>query len=523
MLAFFLKILICLLIAGAIGYTVAWLWRGLELTRLREQNYRLTSDLSARDNQVSAAQSQVQDLRAKLALIETDMADSEARNKELLNALSDEQQRTSQASDRLRIEQDQHRTALGIAAQRNAELEKSSAQYAQSVRQKESEIASLGLQLTPLLALPAALSARDSDIQAAHLKHDEAVSARAQFERELAASRNALETLRLENEQQLGRRAQRIAELEESSASERSRLADLEALTIRRASEVQALKTDLASLTSLPAKIAANDAELQALQQKLAESTQALRSKDQELGAARARIESEVTAARGRSEGDVAQLKSRLAALSSDMQSRDGTLSTLRVELDAARKTLDSRSALLRDSESSKLASANALKAKDAELARMRAEISTLNILPGRITSLQADLNSGRQKISELQAELTDLQAQLTELQNVRELTNQRPPRQFASVPGQIDDLKHIYGVGPALEKVLQGLGVYQFKQVALWNQDDIAFFDAQLHEFHGSIEREHWVRSAQEEHYKKYGEWLGDGPPTMTLPETNR
>jgi predicted flap endonuclease-1-like 5' DNA nuclease len=516
MLAFFLKILLCLLLAAAIGYVVAWLLRGLALGRLREQNYRLTSDLSARDNQVSAAQSQVQDLRAKQSLIERELADSEARTKELLNALSDEQQRTTKANEQLRLEQEQHRLALAAATQRGQDLEQASARLALSIGEKESEISRLGLQLTPLLALPAALSARDSDIQAAQSRHDEAIAARAQFERELTASRNALEALRRENEEQLGRRAQRIAELEGLVASDKARLADLEALTLRRAAEVQTLRSDLAGLAALPATLATRDAELKELQQKFSDTTQSLRNKDQELNTARTRIEAELNAARGRSDGDLSQLKSRLATLASETQSRESTLSTLRVELDAARKTLESRSALLRDSEAAQLNAANVLKAKDAELARMRAEISTLNILPGKLSSIQSELATGRQRISSLEVELA-------ELHKARESTNQRPPRQFATAPGQIDDLKHIYGVGPALEKTLQSLGVYQFKQVALWNPDDVAFFDRQLHEFHGRIEREHWVRSAQEEHYKKYGEWLGDGPPTMTLPETNR
>ena len=248
MLAFFLKILPCLLVAAAIGYLVAWLLRGLALSRLREQNYRLTSDLSARDNQVLAAQSQVQDLRAKQASIEHEVADYETKNKELQATISEQDQRNAQSAEALRLEQERHRTAIATAAQRQKELEQASAQLSQTVGQKESEISRLGLQLAPLLALPIALSTRESEINAIRLKHDEAVTAQAIFERELIASRSALDMLRREKEEQLTRRSMHITELEDQAASDKTRLADLEALTIRRATEAQALVADIKTL-----------------------------------------------------------------------------------------------------------------------------------------------------------------------------------------------------------------------------------------------------------------------------------
>ncbi len=82
------------------------------------------------------------------------------------------------------------------------------------------------------------------------------------------------------------------------------------------------------------------------------------------------------------------------------------------------------------------------------------------------------------------------------------------------------DDLTCIYGVGPVLAKMLHRLGIHQFKQVAQWSEADIDFFDAQLERFRGRIRRENWVRSATEEHHKKYGEWLGSGTPAPVMRE---
>jgi predicted flap endonuclease-1-like 5' DNA nuclease len=81
------------------------------------------------------------------------------------------------------------------------------------------------------------------------------------------------------------------------------------------------------------------------------------------------------------------------------------------------------------------------------------------------------------------------------------------------------DDLKHIRGVGPALERFLHKRGVFWFSQVATWNQADIDKFEFLLPNFGGRIQRENWVRSAQVEYYKKYQQWLGEGePPSESL-----
>ncbi|NGZ96189.1 MAG: hypothetical protein CV089_08695 [Nitrospira sp. WS110] len=80
------------------------------------------------------------------------------------------------------------------------------------------------------------------------------------------------------------------------------------------------------------------------------------------------------------------------------------------------------------------------------------------------------------------------------------------------------DDLKKIFGVGPVLERVLNDHGVFWFEQVARWSQADIDKLEGRLRNVSGRITRENWVRSATEEHYKKYKQWLGPGNPTITI-----
>ncbi len=73
------------------------------------------------------------------------------------------------------------------------------------------------------------------------------------------------------------------------------------------------------------------------------------------------------------------------------------------------------------------------------------------------------------------------------------------PTRLHAPREGGADDLKRINGVGPKLETLLHGLGIYHFDQVAAWNHDEIAWVDEHLEGFRGRVGRDEWVRQAQE------------------------
>lgn len=63
---------------------------------------------------------------------------------------------------------------------------------------------------------------------------------------------------------------------------------------------------------------------------------------------------------------------------------------------------------------------------------------------------------------------------------------------------GKADDLKKISGVGPKLEGVLNGLGIYHFDQIAAWSDMEIAWVDSHLEGFHGRATRDKWVDQAK-------------------------
>jgi NADH-quinone oxidoreductase subunit E len=62
--------------------------------------------------------------------------------------------------------------------------------------------------------------------------------------------------------------------------------------------------------------------------------------------------------------------------------------------------------------------------------------------------------------------------------------------------PKAPDDLKLISGIGPKLETVLNGLGIWTFAQIAAWTREEIAWVDDYL-AFKGRIGRDSWIEQA--------------------------
>ncbi|MBX2886957.1 MAG: 50S ribosomal protein L21 [Granulosicoccus sp.] len=62
---------------------------------------------------------------------------------------------------------------------------------------------------------------------------------------------------------------------------------------------------------------------------------------------------------------------------------------------------------------------------------------------------------------------------------------------------GDPDDLKQISGVGPVLEKKLNELGIFHFRQIAGFEQKDIDLVNDAM-AFPGRIERDEWIAQAQ-------------------------
>ncbi len=73
-----------------------------------------------------------------------------------------------------------------------------------------------------------------------------------------------------------------------------------------------------------------------------------------------------------------------------------------------------------------------------------------------------------------------------------------KPKMLKAAKKAGADDLKNIKGVGPALEKLLNEMGVWHFDQIANWDADEIAWVDQNLVGFKGRVSRDNWIEQAK-------------------------
>lgn len=62
---------------------------------------------------------------------------------------------------------------------------------------------------------------------------------------------------------------------------------------------------------------------------------------------------------------------------------------------------------------------------------------------------------------------------------------------------GKTDDLKAISGIGPKLEQVLNGKGIFRFADIGRWTSAEVEKFEAELG-LDGRIARDGWVEQAR-------------------------
>ncbi len=120
------------------------------------------------------------------------------------------------------------------------------------------------------------------------------------------------------------------------------------------------------------------------------------------------------------------------------------------------------------------------------------------------VANLQADLLRWLRLAGALparEAEIARLRAQIQATASASPATiNQKHNK---------DDLKRIHGIGPALEKLLHNEGIVTFKQIAEWSEADVNAIAGKLGAFSNRIVRDDWIAHAKAQHLNKYGEQL--------------
>jgi len=68
------------------------------------------------------------------------------------------------------------------------------------------------------------------------------------------------------------------------------------------------------------------------------------------------------------------------------------------------------------------------------------------------------------------------------------------------------DDLEEVFGIGPVISKMLNGMGITSFRQIARFTPQDVATVESALEFFPDRIVRDDWMSSARKLHIEKYG-----------------
>ena len=144
---------------------------------------------------------------------------------------------------------------------------------------------------------------------------------------------------------------------------------------------------------------------------------------------------------------------------------------------------------------------------QDADVLRKRSGVieQDLASAAARSTELANTVRDRDARIAELEAQLAEQAAAAapavapvapfaaTGASTLEIITKDRAPS-----ASERDDLQRISGIGPKMEKMLHGEGIYFFRQLAALDDAGVAELNALLPDFPGRIERDEWVPQAR-------------------------
>ena len=143
------------------------------------------------------------------------------------------------------------------------------------------------------------------------------------------------------------------------------------------------------------------------------------------------------------------------------------------------------------------------------ELAKVQAELKAMT--EARSAS-GSEANRLRKRVLELESQMKTspiVAGNGNGSRKVASIGNGAPNWLIPSANGDQDDLKSIHGLGPVLERGLNKLGVYYFRQVAKMSEKDVEWLAPRLNIHPGRILRGDWAKQATDCHRRKYKERL--------------
>lgn len=221
----------------------------------------------------------------------------------------------------------------------------------------------------------------------------------------------------------------------------------------------------------------------------------------------------------------------RLVALETSLERETQTVQGLDAELRALRETHQKTVSRLRELEEQGAGDPARIGELQSALIRLESELASAH---ARAAQLESDLRIARGRAETAESERLDLRVRLESGLVEREdlqrrirlledgnrsrtmaivpplpttqitapLGDRNPAQQtgvavlFEERPNRVDDLTQIAGIGRKLEKMLNGLGIWQLDQLAALSPEQICWVDEKL-SFRGRIHRENWVGQA--------------------------
>jgi predicted flap endonuclease-1-like 5' DNA nuclease len=134
-------------------------------------------------------------------------------------------------------------------------------------------------------------------------------------------------------------------------------------------------------------------------------------------------------------------------------------------------------------------------RSKDARIAALANELRKWQ---DRIPPLIERFQQRNSEALQLKRDLASAQERIAKLEiagNTDSLTN-----------GSRDELQRIKGIGPAIQKTLNEIGIFSFQQIADMSEYDIDQVAKRLKGFHSRIYREDWIGQARDLHAQETG-----------------
>lgn len=280
-----------------------------------------------------------------------------------------------------------------------------------------------------------------------------------------------------------------LDEIASKSRSTDEMLSMLEEHVLNRDSDMSALRSELAESEATVANL---EAANQHLRQKVDEMTSGLKRRDADVAVLRADIAERIDSIR-MMEGRVRDLERTCADLVGRSESLETQRTELQDEIALLQSDLGDREQILREKARLK----RETRALDA---RVRALESDLHHRRKMSRANEEALESARRRLAEREAEAVRLRERVARLARV---ARQRSPGGSGLLldgpEGEPDNLKSIRGIGPSIEQTLNGLGIFHYRQIASFSDDDVRWVAESLDVFPDRILRDDWIRQAVE------------------------